>query len=138
MIPTFSRFTISDIPKAPDWIGYVFQKLNLFCEQTVATLTRNLSIGENVQGQKFTFTVSTPSDYATGGFNRVTLQYTGGGQPTCAVVGRIVDSTGDVILTSPVVTNWQLNLNVNPSTVVIDYISGLAADRRYTINLLVL
>jgi len=59
MLPTFRRFTQSDIPSAPNWISNVFGPLNTFCEQTVQVLNRNLIIGENVQGQKFTASVTT-------------------------------------------------------------------------------
>jgi hypothetical protein len=135
MLPVFTRFTIGDIPKAPEWVGYVFQKLNLFCEQTVATLNRNLTFGENVQGQKYTVTINTPADYATGGFSRVTLAYTGGGVPTCCIVGRV--SGASTIITPVMVSDWSFNQNVNPGTVNIGYIAGLAASERYEISLLV-
>lgn len=139
MIPVFRRFTQSDVPTAPNWINYIFNPLNTFCEQVVQALTKNLVIGENVQGMKYTFSFTTTNVplQPFGAFSPVKFQYTGGGQPTCVLLGQIVGSNGVPLITTPAIT-WNLNINTNPYTVNITNIGGLAPDVRYTVNLVVL
>ena len=67
-LPVFRRFSIADIPSAPSWLESVFPPLNLFCEGTINALTKNLVIGQNVQGGKYSTQIKTPSDYISGGF----------------------------------------------------------------------
>lgn len=137
-LPTFRRFTQQDVPTAPNWINTVFNPLNIFCEQVVQILNKNLTIGENVQGAKFTTSFTTLSNYSSGGFTPITFTYNNGGQPNCCLIGQIANSDGTLI-TSPVsVTSWYLNLNTNPATVTINYIGGLTANNTYSITLLVI
>lgn len=138
MLPVFKRFTISDTPNAPNWLESVYGPLNLFCEQTVQTLNKNLTFGGNVQGQKFSVALTTPSDYATGGFQPISFSYTGGGQPNCCLVGQISRQDGTRILSPVVVTDWLMNINTSPYTVNINYIAGLAASTKYNVTLVVL
>jgi len=135
MLPTFRRFTQSDVPTAPNWIGQVFNPLNVFCEQTVQTLNKNLTIGQNVQGQKFSTSVTTDGSSA---FNPVTFQYTGGGQPNCCFIGQILRADGTLITSPMSITSWFLNINTNPYTVTINYIAGLSASTKYNITFVVL
>jgi len=137
-IPVFRRFTISDYDKAPNWANQMFAPLNLFCEGTIQSLTKGLTIGQNVQGQKLTATFVTPSDYATGGFNSIVYNYTGGGTPTCLLIGSIVDVAGTALLTPISITSWVLNINTSPATVTVKYIAGLTASTKYNIVLLAL
>lgn len=136
--PVFRRFSISDYPTADSWVETMFSPLNVFCEQTVSNLTKNLSIGQNVQGQKFSTSFTTPSDYATGGFTKITFQYTGGGTPNCFLIGSISRTDGTAILTPVTITSAFSNINVSPLQVTINYIAGLAADTKYNITLLAL
>lgn len=138
MLPVYRRFSIQDYAKAPDWLGQLFQPLNLFSETTVQTLNKNLLIGENVQGQKYTTTFTTPADYLTGGFQQITFTYTGGGQPDCCLVGSITRSDGLPILFPVTSPGWSLNNNTNPFTVVINYVAGLDPSIIYTATFLVL
>lgn len=138
MLPVFRRFTQQDVPTAPNWIANVFGPLNLFCEQTVQTLNKNLTIGDNVQGQKFSTTFTTLGLYLSGKFTPITFQYTGGGQPTACLIGRIARTDGTLILTTPMVSSWFVNLNTNPYTITINYIAGLDINTQYSVNLVVL
>lgn len=137
-LPTFRRFNIADYPTADSWLDDLFDPLNLFCEQTVSALNKNLSLNGNVQGMKYSATFTTPSTYATGGFNNIVFNYTGGGQPNCAIVGQISRSDGAKILTPVTITDWALNLNTTPYQVNIRYIAGLDAATQYSINILVI
>ena len=137
-IPVFRRFNKTDLPAAPNWIEAIFNPLNVFCEQTVAALTQNLVIGENVQGQKFSASITTPTDYATGGFSPITYNYTGGGRPTCLMIGQINKLDGTLILLPAVITNWVLNVNKTPYLITINYIAGLDASTQYNITMVII
>jgi hypothetical protein len=136
MLPIFRRFSRQDAPMAPEWIDGVFGPLNVFCETTVQTLNKNLAVGTNVQGQKYTTSFTTDSSGLLS--TSITFKYTGGGQPDCCIVGRIVAADGSPVTTSVVVSNWSLNINTAVPTVVVGYISGLVANTKYTITLLVI
>jgi hypothetical protein len=136
MIPVFRRFNISDYPTAPDWVNPFFNSLNVFAETTTNTLRQNLILGENVQGQKFTTEINTDgSSLLTA---PVTLNYTGGGRPTCCILGQITKADGTTIVSPVSITDWFLNLNRDPAVVTIRHIAGLAANAKYTITLLVI
>lgn len=138
MLPVFRRFIPSDIPNAPNWMQVILTPLNIFCEQVVATLNKNLTIGQNVQGQKYTTSFTTSAAYATGDFQQLTLNYTGGGQPNCIILGSIEKNDGSLILTPVTVTDWSMNINTIPMQVQINYIAGLAINTKYNITVLVL
>lgn len=138
MLPVFRRFSSGDYPTAPNWLAQMFQPLNTFSETTVQTLNKNLTIGENVQGQKYSTSFNTPTDYLTGGFQSLLFNYTGGGQPNCCFVGNITRDDGTAILFPVTVTSWFLNLNKNPFQVTINYVAGLDPNLRYNAIFLVI
>lgn len=138
MLPVFRRFNQQDIPTAPNWLGYVFNSLNVFAEQVVNTLNKNLVIGENVQGQKYSVTFITLPTYGAGDFTPITLQYKGGGQPTCLLLGQLLNADNTPAGVVSNITNWTLNLNRNPYIITVNYISGLTPSTKYTANLVVL
>jgi hypothetical protein len=138
MIPTFRRFTLSDFPNAPDWASQLFNPLNIFCEQTVSTFDRNLVIGENIQGMKYSATFITPTNYTTGGFNKFIFDFKSNGIPNSILVGKIAREDNARILSPVTVTDWILNTNQNPFSIEIRYIAGLLPNVRYSINLVVL
>ena len=141
MIPVFRRFSQADVPTAPNWIAYIFSPLNTFCEQVVQVLTKNLVIGENVQGMKYTFSFTTgipPGGIGSGVFPPVKFLYTGGGQPTCVIIGQITEEGGlGPILSAPAIA-WNLNINTNPYTINITHIGSLDISKKYTVTVVVL
>ena len=137
-LPVFKRFTIQDIPKAPEWVDNIFSPLNLFCEGTVNALNKNLVFGQNVQGQKFSTQFTTLPTYNSGNFTPITLQYTGGGVPTCLLIGNIATTNATLITSPSSVTSWSVNINVNPINIQIAYISGLSNSTQYKLTLLAL
>lgn len=136
-LPVFRRFSLQDIPNAPNWITNILTPLNLFCETTVSSLNKNLTIGTNVQGQKFSTSFVTPSDYLTGGFPTLSFAYTGGGQPNCLMIGSIERSDGTQLLNVVSVNSWFLNINQSPAQVTINYIAGLSVSTKYNVTFLV-
>jgi len=138
-LPVFRRFAVQDIPNAPDWITQILSPLNIFCETTVSSLNKNLTIGQNVQGMKYTVSFSTGADYLTGTFSPIQFAYTSNGQPNCCILGSITRTDSTTPMLSAVsVVNWQLNINVNPAQVIISYIAGLDINARYTATFLVI
>ena len=138
MLPVFRRFSIGDYPDAPSFMSQIFGSLNTFCETTTQTLNQNLVVGVNVQGQKFTTSFTTDTNYLTGTFNTMTFTYTGGGQPDCCLIGNISRADGTII-TDPVnITSWYLNINTSPAQVTIRYIAGLAASTKYNLVIFVI
>lgn len=132
LLPLFRRLNKEDIPNAPNWISDIINPLNTFQEQTLALLNGQLSIGQNVQGQKFTSSFTTPSTYATGAFTPIKFLYIGGGQPSCLMIGQITRTDGTAITTPVSITGWTLNINTSPYQAYITYIAGLSASTQYS------
>jgi hypothetical protein len=137
-LPVFRRFNTYNVDQPPAWLDDVFDPLNTFCEQTVNLLDKNLIIGDNVQGMKYTYTFNTLPTYTTGGFSPIIFNYTSNSQPSCAVVGKVVKSTGIPMLTAVTVSDWTVNLNKSPYQIVINYVTGLENSATYTITFLIL
>lgn len=136
-IPVYRRFSVQDYPDSPEYLAQLFVPLNMFCEQTVQALTRNLEIGLNVQGQKYTMSFVTSSTYAAGDFTPIKVNYNGVNTPNMCIIGRISDQSGAKILTPVSISDWFLNTNKQPFEVTINYVAGLAANSRYTMNFIV-
>ena len=137
-LPVFRRFSIADIPNAPNWIANILNPLNTFCEQVVQMFTKSLQIGQNVQGSIYAAQFTTPTNYASGGFPTLTYQYNGGGTPTNLLIGQIATADGSPLLTPVSINSWTLNTNVNPAQINVNYIAGLTASKKYNITLLAL
>lgn len=135
MLPVFRRFAVGDYSTAPEWLGQIFNPLNTFAETTVQTLNKNLTIGQNVQGQKYSisFTSSAASEITP-----ITFQYTGGGQPDCCLLGQITKNDGTTITTPIAITDWSLNINTTPFLVTIRYLSVLEPSTKYNAVFVVL
>lgn len=137
-LPVFRRFSVADVPDSPQWLEGMYGPLNLFCEQTVDALNKKLTIGQNIQGQKYTQQFTTPADYLAGEFTPMIFAYSGFGQPNCCFVGQINKVGGGRILNPVSVTEWVLNINRSPFQVVVNYIAGLEPSTKYNVTLLVL
>ncbi len=134
-LPVFRRFSQADYPTAPEWLAQMFGPLNVFAETTVTSLNKNLTIGENVQGLKFSTSFVTDG---TGVFTPIIFQYNGGGQPDCCIIGKILKADGTAITTPNSITNWYLNINSSPPQVIVNTIAGLDIDTKYNITFLVI
>jgi len=87
---------------------------------------------------KYTTTFKTNVDYLVGVFQPITFQYTGGGQPNCCLLGNINTTNGTLIIFPVSITAWQMNINSNPFTIIINYVAGLDPETEYTATFLVL
>ncbi len=138
-LPVFRRFSIQDIPDAPDWITTILDPLNLFCETTVSALNKNITIGANLQGQVYSTSFTTLAGYATGDFTRISFTYNSNGQPKTCILSKITRDDGTLMLNPvSIAAGWTLNINTNPAQVQVNYIAGLAASTKYNVTFLVL
>jgi hypothetical protein len=134
--PDFRRLMREDMAGSPDWIDRMILPINMFFDQA-NKLFRNLTIGDNVVGQWFPVTFSTPSDYATGGFNIITLTWPYPNAVNGMYVGMIREQVGNnpLVTSTITVSDW---LNLTGNQLQIRYITGLAASKNYTGTVLVL
>jgi hypothetical protein len=132
LIPVFRRFARSDIPTAPNWVEVIFNPLNVFCEQTTNALNKNLTFGQNVQGQKYAV------QFDADGFVPIKLAYTGGGQPTVLLIGQIYKVDNTPITTSIQILDWELNINKQPFQIQLNKLSNLEAGKQYKMTLVAL
>ena len=71
-------------------------------------------------------------------FTPITFNYTSNGQPTCCLIAQVSRTDGNLITTPVCITNWYLNINTNPYTITINFITGLTDNTQYDINFVVL
>jgi hypothetical protein len=136
-LPVFRRFSLQDIPDAPNWIEQIITPLNLFCETTVTALNKNLTVGQNLQGAIYSTTFTTVTNYTAGTFTPIIFAYNGGGQPKNVIIGNLNRVDGELILTPFSLTAWHLNINTSPFTVNVDYIAGLNVGVKYNVTFFV-
>lgn len=130
----FRRIAIEDLKGAPAWVSIIITPINLFFEQCAGFVNGRLTFGSNVSGMVYTSTFTNPSNYATGGFNKFSFNFTGKVRPSSCVIGNI--TTSGTIL-NPTSVQWTYNNAVTPPQVNINYVAGLNANQQYTITLVV-
>jgi len=136
-LPVFRRYSIADMPTAPNWVNNLLNPLNVFSDGVIQSLG-NLSIGENVQGMKYKTSFFTPTDYSSGGFTPINFAYTGKGTPTCILIGHLMPTDGTVNISPFSITQQTINLNVKPIQITIAYIAGLNTNVTYEVSFVVL
>ena len=89
---------------------------------------------------KYTFSFTTgvpPGGIGDGVFSPVKFQYTGGGKPTCLLLGQFTEPSG-LLRFSPPFIEWNLDVNTNPYTINITNMHNLNHNVRYTATVVVL
>lgn len=132
------RINVEDLKGAPSWAPPLVSVLNLFFEDVIRTVNGRLQLNDNVSGMVFTATVTTPADYATGGFPPVSFNYTGKLQPSCVLIGNISCTKPAEAILTPTSLQWSYNNSVSPNQVRIDYVAGLKPSQTYSITFLCL
>lgn len=132
--PIQVRFSKEDYQEAPNWFGRFLQPLNQFIEQTVQVLSRNVSLGDNIQARVFTTSYTTDAAYATGTFEPIRFSWGGASFPAVVLVSNVTRDDGAVQLTSVGTPTWRFN----DGSVVITYVPGLAASTKYSLTFLVI
>lgn len=122
------------MPDAPNWIIKLITPLNLFIQQTWSCL-QYLTIGDNIIGQYTDLDITTPADYATGGFPTTSFLWDKKSGARSVVVVRVIPrDISEVLLTAVDINQWTQNNN----NIQIQYITGLGVSKRYTIRVMVL
>lgn len=131
------KIQAGDIPGAADWFNIFLNLYNLQNEQYYNLSNGNISAPDNIAEQMTTVSVSTPSNYSSGGFNTISFPCTFSSVkvPQVCVVGQTVNQSGAVITSAVVVAKWAFSQPNNAIT--INYIAGLAASSKYTMTFLV-
>jgi hypothetical protein len=127
-ISAFKRFLSEQFQGAPEWFVRFLQQLNLLTEQVVNSMTKNLTIYDNLDAQVFTFSILAG---ATADLNKVNFESTMKGSPIAVLVGSA--SSDYTTLTNPVQVFWT----VDGKTVKVNSITGLTAGATYKLNLLI-
>jgi hypothetical protein len=133
----FRRVAIEDMKGAPDWVSVIINPVNLFMEQCSALINGRLTFGSNVSGMVNTTTFTTPSTYATGGFNAFSFNFTGKARPSACIIGSITQTSPSAVILTPTAVQWSFNNAVNPPQVNILYVAGLLPNTTYSLTLVV-
>lgn len=128
------------LPNGSEWFIQYLNLDQLFKEQLVNWSQGNVTPGDNIAEYIYTTTVTTPSDYATGGFNSFSFKvpFYNTLTPTCVLIGSVANNKSNAIGTTHVsipINGWSRNGNT--LSVTINYIAGLAANSSYTATFLV-
>lgn len=132
--PIQVRFSKEDYQEAPNWFGRFLQPLNQFIEQSVQVLSRNVSLGDNIQARTFTTSYTTDAAYATGTFEPIRFSWGGTSFPAAVFVTNITRDDNTTQLTSVGTPTWRFN----DGSVVVTYVPGLAASTKYSLTFLVI
>lgn len=133
----FRRIAIEDMKGAPDWVSVIINPTNLYMEQSSALINGRLTFGSNVSGMVNVSTFTTPSDYATGGFNGYSFNFTGKARPNACLIGSITQTSPAGNIITPTSVQWTYNNSVSPTQVNINYVAGLQAGYTYSLTLVV-
>jgi len=110
--------------------------LNLFMEQVYSAFNKNLTIGDNVTGKFAELSITTPADYATGGFPDTVVPWTFTKSVQAVFIAYIREDTDNfVAITQPVTIDW---IQTSSTSITVNYITGLAVSTRYNVRLLLL
>lgn len=134
-LPKFKRIDRSALKDAPDWVDQLLRPLNSFMSTVFSTLDRGITFGDNIRSMSKTLSFTTPSDYATGGWDRMVFQNELRAAPFCVTIASIRDNADDdPVLLDSVSVHWT----PDPDGIKIRRIAGLQPDTSYTVTLLVL
>lgn len=136
-LPQFKDFRKEDYQEAPGWFGRFLQILNSFTTATYQALNAALTFGENIRAQIKELTFTTRTDYSTLGWDAIQFNSTFPKDVKVQGVFIMQILTTDQL---PIVDlNGQVaNWNAENSVVSINYISGLANSKSYTVRFLVI
>lgn len=137
-LPTQRRILREDVKEAPSWIESLLSPLNSFMDSVYRALSQNITFGDNIPCDRRSIQFDTRSDYTsavplTAGFVPLRFQHNLKSKPFACIPLQVVAADGSVF-TSPVSIDWY---EAN-GTVFINYITGLANSKSYTISVLVL
>jgi hypothetical protein len=129
------RINVEDLKGAPSWAPPLVGTLNLFMEDVVRNVNGRLHIGDNISGQVFTTSFTTPPDYSTGSFTAITFNYLGKIQPSSVLIGDLSCTKPIEPILTATSAYWSYNNNVVPNQIRVTYIAGLKPNQTYSVTL---
>lgn len=120
-----------DLKNAPDWISRVIDPMNSFMESVYTALNKNITLSENISSFIKEITYKTPTTYPVGVDNVSFLN-----ELRVRATGVIILQAFDKASYTPV-SIGNLAWIEDTSGIVIYPLTGLQADKNYTIRLAV-
>jgi len=131
-LPTITRFQKQNYPGSADWFTRFMQDINSFTEIVWNTLNKNITIGDNLDAQVYTFTVIAGADATK---NTLSFASTLKHSPLAVLVAGVTDKTAySTALLNAVGLQWTF---ASP-TITITGIAGLVNTHTYQMTVIVL
>jgi len=133
-LPNIQKILRQDVSEAPDWILKIIAPINSFFEEIYAGLNRNITFSENIACTITEVQITTSSTYPTS-FPAVTLS------------SKLKTIVSGVMLLKLTLKADNITLIKTASTIEwtpveagarIDFVSGLAASKTYTLRVMIL
>lgn len=131
-LPTQKRVLREDVKGAPNWVGPLIDTLNSFMETVYQALNKNVTFFENINCTIKELTYKTPSTYPTGVDD---VEFMSGlkTKATGVWVMQVIEKANYTPAAGPVYAPWV----EDNGNIIISTITGLEADKTYTVRLLV-
>jgi len=132
-LPTTRKVLREDVKGAPSWIIPLIDALNSFMDSVYGAMNKNITFGDNIGCQVKELTYRTPTTYPTG-VDPVEFTSTLKFRSSGLWVTQVVERQNYLPPPGPVYIPW-----VEDSGIIrIGTITGLEADKVYTIRLLLI
>ena len=131
-LPTIQRFQKQNYPGSPDWFTRFIADLNSFTEIVWNILNKNLTPGDNLDSQVYSFSILAGPTSAD---NTLSFQTTLNHTAQSILVGSVTDQAAyEGPLSAAVGIQWT----VSGDTITITGITGLTDEHTYNITLIIL
>ncbi len=131
-LPSQKKILREDIKEAPTWINGIVEPLNSFMETTYQALNKNITLTENIASFIKEITYRTNSTYPMG-MGKIYIQNGLKSRAIGIMVMQVYEKSTYIPAPGPVYIPWvEENASIAIST-----ITGLEADKTYTIRLVV-
>lgn len=132
-LPTIKRILREDLSDAPNWVNNLINPMNTFMEMVYQALNSNITLTENIASFIQEVTYTTGSSYPSGQADQ-SFMNTLKTRPIGVQLLQVFDRQTYEAPPGPVYIPWVAN-SVNQ--IVLNTITGLEADKTYTIRLLI-
>lgn len=130
-LPPTKKLVKEDLKEAPSWIDKLIDPLNGFMENVYQALNKNISFSENIAGFIKEITYRTTTSYPVA--DQISFTNELKTKAIGVIVLQAVDKSTYVPAAGPVYAPWA----EDNGKILINAITGLAADKVYSIRLLV-
>lgn len=131
-LPTAKKVLREDVKDAPGWIVPLIDTLNTFMETIYQAMNRNITFHENISCMLKELTYKTPSTYPTGVAD---MEFTSALKSKAIGLWpiQVIERTTYLPPPGPVWVPWVEDNGV----IIVGTITGLEADKTYTVRLLI-